>query len=59
MTNQPRPEDTSHEPIDHAWRFSSGAVRTSPEEFLALSGLAPEEQRLLRTRHGLAETSPR
>ncbi|MEU7749365.1 hypothetical protein [Nonomuraea sp. NPDC049158] len=32
----------------HAWRHCPGRVRTSLEEFLAVSGLSDREQHLLR-----------
>ncbi|MFI6711275.1 hypothetical protein ACIBF7_32900 [Nonomuraea sp. NPDC050478] len=36
-----------------AWRHGPGRVRTSPEEFLAVSGLPDHERRLLRERYSL------
>ena len=40
--------------LTHDWHDSPGRVRTSPEEFLAVSGLTPGEQQVMRERHGLS-----
>lgn len=41
--------------LTHDWHHSPDAVRTTPEDFLALSGLTGEEQQLLRERYGLTD----
>jgi hypothetical protein len=44
--------------LTHDWHHSHGRVRTSPHDFLAVSGLSDEDQRLLRDRYGLAAGQP-
>ncbi|MFI6318774.1 hypothetical protein ACIBG8_14700 [Nonomuraea sp. NPDC050556] len=39
--------------LTHDWHHAPDAVRTTPEEFLAVSGLTDQEQQLLRERYGL------
>lgn len=57
VTEHAQPADDEQEPVRrddlvmYAWRHSSGQVRTSPEEFLAVSGLSDREQQLLRGRY--------
>jgi hypothetical protein len=44
--------------LTHDWHHGQGRVRTSPQEFLAISGLSDEDQRLLSDRYGLAAGQP-
>ncbi|PRX43012.1 hypothetical protein B0I32_1628 [Nonomuraea fuscirosea] len=39
--------------VTYAWHNSPGRVVTTPETFLAVSGLSESEQRVLRERYGL------
>ncbi|MBO3751907.1 hypothetical protein J5X84_38055 [Streptosporangiaceae bacterium NEAU-GS5] len=39
--------------LTHDWHHSPDRVRTSPEDFLAVSGLTEQEQQVLRERYGL------
>ncbi|MEU6719664.1 hypothetical protein ABZ897_50115 [Nonomuraea sp. NPDC046802] len=64
MTEHVVPVGERYELVQHdeevvmhpAWRHSRGRVRTSPEEFLAVSGLAEHERQLLRERYSLSES---
>jgi hypothetical protein len=39
--------------VTYAWHNSPGRVATTPETFLAVSGLSESEQQVLRERYGL------
>ncbi|MBO3753112.1 hypothetical protein J5X84_44345 [Streptosporangiaceae bacterium NEAU-GS5] len=41
--------------LTHDWHHSLDRVRTSPEDFLAVSGLTEQELQVLRDRYGLSD----